>query len=86
LICGSIVLASNIKTKKKDKTSCIILFFLTQIEFIDRVILIAILWKTTQVLSFSLTGMNILANSLLGIYFAANVMHPLANQLKLPQF
>jgi hypothetical protein len=80
------IIVSHIRTGKKDITSSIILFFLTQIEFLNRIILLACLWKTTQVFSFSLTGMNLLGTSLFGIYFVTNVVHPLANQLNLEVF
>ena len=69
-----IILASHIRTGKKDVTTNIILFFLTQIEFLNRIILLACLWKTTQVFSFTVTGMNLLGNALFGIYFATNVV------------
>lgn len=82
IISGIIILASNIKSGKKDSTIDIVIVAFTQVEFLNRILTLSHLWRTTQVFSFCVTGMNILVNSLFGIYFATIVVWPVCKQLK----
>lgn len=78
-----LLLFSAIRTGRKHASFDIVIALLTQIEFVNRLILLASLWSTTHVLSFTATGMNLLLSSLFGIYFATNVLWPIVTQMKL---
>lgn len=82
IITGIVILASNIRSGKKDSPLDLVIVGFTQIEFLNRILTICHLWKTTQVFSFCVTGMNLLVNSLFGIYFATIVVWPVCKQLK----
>ena len=75
------VIASKFVAGKKDYSGDIAISLLTQIEFWNRVFLLGNLWGSTKTFSFCVTGMNILVNSFLAIYFAALVIEPICNQL-----
>lgn len=78
-----LLLLSAIRTGRKHEGFDIFISMLTQIEFINRLLLLAFLWSTTHVLSFTATGMNLLLSALFGIYFASNVLWPIVTQMKL---
>jgi hypothetical protein len=55
-------------SKKLDRPLWIASGILNMINFINRVVLMALLWPTVQLAMFTVTGFVILATSLLGIY------------------
>lgn len=65
--------------------SDVALVALTIVEFLNRVLLLANLWVSTKSFSFCVTGVDILANSLLAIYFVTLVIEPIAKQIQAPE-
>jgi hypothetical protein len=74
---SSAVLISKVVAVKAGVVSDVSGLFIvgmTQIEFMNRVMTLGNLWFSTKTLSFCVTGMNIVANSLMGVYFATLIV------------
>lgn len=71
--------ASKVLSGRTDVTSDAALSLITQLEFLNRMFLLFNLWTSTKTFSFCLTGMNLLANSFIGIYFATLIIAPISN-------
>ena len=81
VVAVTLVLDKIIAGSRGDGTSDVALVALTIVEFLNRVLLLANLWVSTKSFSFCVTGVDILANSLLAIYFVTLVIEPIAKQI-----
>ena len=77
-----LTVASKFISKLSDSSLDILHALLTQTEAINRGLLLANLWSSVALWSFCVTGMNMLANCVLSMYFATIVMEPVCRQIK----
>lgn len=72
------MVASKVATRKLDSSSDLALAALTNIEFWNRIFSISYLFFSTKTLTYSVTGMNIMASAILGVYFSMIALSPIA--------
>jgi hypothetical protein len=84
LTTATIVVSKVVATKAAivSDVSGLFIVGLTQIEFMNRVMTIGNLWFSTKTFSFCVTGLNIVANSLMGVYFTTLIVGPMASQIQ----
>jgi hypothetical protein len=73
---------SSVKTKKKDDSLGIIIALITQVEALNRVIIVILLWTSQHLFIFCIIGMNLMSNVTLGIYFTSVVTDAICKQIK----
>lgn len=76
------IIASEIRSKRKDETISIGISLLTQFEALNRLILLAYLWRSRYIFNFCVTGMTMLANVFFAMYMVEITMKPITNQIK----
>jgi len=69
------------KAGQASSGSDIFIAALTQVEFLNRLMNLGNLWFSTKSLSFCVTGMNIAANALLGVYFSTMIISPMSSSI-----
>jgi len=72
-----LLIASKVRSGRKDNSSDIALALLTQLEALNRIILVVGVWSSDLVGCLTVLGMNLLINSFLGLYFFGLVMEPI---------
>lgn len=54
----------------------------SQIEYVNRVIIVILLWRSEQLFIYCIAGLGVTSNLFLGIYFTSVVTDSIANHIK----